>query len=212
MKPLFKILFLWAFLASSVSDIRSQPPPLAGFVFVNAIGVKDKANITASGKRLTTNGVAAGIASSGLGLPIGNYQIQVTAPGCEPASTPLQLSVGSTPILIAYLERITDPRTKITKNFIRLLQIRAEPETEKYVIKALSVDSSPLSVTAGGQTQSVEFRKPVTFEAKKIKVADSSGSTDETSADEKGSYYGVLFHKADGKVAAILVPERIYQW
>ena len=214
MKLHSSILLLATALNLSAPYVWAQPPPLAGFVFVNAVGVKDKIEIIANGKRLTSIGIAAGIASSGLGLPVGNYQLQVIALGCETATTPLQLSVGTTPILIAYLERVTDPKTNITKSFIRLLQLKAEPETEKYVINALSVDpvGGSMSVTAGGQTQTVEFRKPARFEGKKLKVADLAGSTDETSADERGSYYCVLFHKADGKVAAILVPERIYRW
>jgi hypothetical protein len=215
MKHLSKIPLSALLLLYVVSPLFAQVPaqPLAGFVFANAIGIKDKADITANGKKLTTNGVAPGIASSGLGLPVGSYQLQVTAPGCETVNAPVQLVVGTTPIVIAYLERVTDPKTNTTKNFIRLLQVPAEPKTDKYVLKALSVDpTGQFSVTGGGQTQAVQFRKPVILEGKKIKATDAAGSSDEAAADEKGSYYCVLFRKVDGKVAVILIPERIYQW
>lgn len=215
MKHPSNILLSTFLLLCAVSPILAQPPAqsLAGFVFANAIGIKDKADITANGKKLTTNGVAPGIASSGLGLPVGSYQLQVTAPGCETANASVQVTVGATPIVIAYLERVTDPKTNVTKNFIRLLQIPAEPQTDRYVLKALSVEPiAQFSVTGGGQTQAAQFRKPVRLDGKKIKATDAAGSSDEAAADEKGSYYCVLFRKADGKVAIILIPERIYQW
>jgi hypothetical protein len=215
MKHPFSILVSTLLSLCAASPITAQAPTqsLAGFVFANAIGIQDKADITANGKKLTTNGVAPGIASSGLGLPVGSYQLQVTAPGCETLNASIQLAVGTTPIVIAYLERVTDPKTNITKNFIRLLQFPAEPRTDKYVLKALSVDpTGQFSVTGGGQTQTAQFRKPFPLEGKKIKATDTAGSYDEATADEKGSYYCVLFRKVDGKVAVILIPERIYQW
>ena len=215
MKRPFNLLLSALLLLCAAPSISAQAPvqSLAGFVFANAIGIKDKADITANGKKLTTNGVAPGIASSGLGLPVGSYQLQVTAPGCETVNAPIQLTVGITPIVIAYLERVTDPKTNITKNFIRLLQFPAEPQAEKYVLKALSVDpTGQFNVTVGGQTQIAQFRKPTPLDGKKIKVTDTTGSSDEAAADEKGSYYSVLFRKVDGKPAIILIPERIYQW
>lgn len=215
MKPLFSTLVTTSLLLSGSSLMLAQGPGanLAGFVFANAIGITEKADITANGKKLTTNGVSAGIASSGLGLPIGSYQIQVTAPGCEVANTSLQLVVGATPIIIAYLEPVTDPKTKVTKNYIRLLQVPAQPQSEKYLMTAISVDQSrPLSVTAGGQTQTVEFKKPVRFEGKVIKATGATNDSDELTAEEKGSYYCVLFRQANGKIEGILVPQRIYQW
>src|SRR2546423_3468089 len=131
MNHLYKTSLSAVISLCAISPLFAQAPaqPLAGFVFANAIGIKDKADITANGKKLTTNGVAPGIASSGLGLPVGSYQLQVTAPGCETVNAPVQLSIGTTPIVIAYLERVTDPKTNTTKNFIRLLQIPAEPRT-----------------------------------------------------------------------------------
>ena len=212
MKQFSKLVLLTAATAASLCAPCLTAADLAGFVFVNAVGIKDKVDITADGRRLTSHGIAAGIASSGLGLPAGSYQVKVTAPDCETATAPVQLAVGTTPILIAYLERVTDPKTNKTTSYIRLLQVMAESQTEKYVINALSVDPTEIfTVTAGGQTQPVEFRKPVRFEGKSVKVT-ATGSTDQTSADEKGNYYCVLFKKFDVKVGAILVPEKIYRW
>jgi hypothetical protein len=215
MKRLFDSLRVAVFVLFPLSQLPAQGPaqPLAGFVFANAISITEKADITANGKKLTSNGVAPGIASSGLGLPVGSYQLLVTAPGCEAANATIQLAVGTTPIVIAYLERVTDPKTRITKNFIRLLQIPAEPQTERYLLKPFSVDpTGPFIVKAGGQTQTVEFRKPIRIEGRKLTVTDPAGSSDEAVPEEKGSYYCILFRKADGKAAVILVPERIYQW
>jgi len=218
MKELSRCLLLLSTIPLINVAARAQglPPEqkLAGFVFVNAIGIEQKADISANGKKLTTSGVAPGIASSGLGLPIGAYQLQVSAPGCEVANASVQLVVGATPIMIAYLERVTDPKTKITKNYIRLLQVPAQPQTEKYIINALSVDpTAPITVSAGGRTQTLEFKKPVAFEAKVIKVdGDTPANSEEAAAEEKGSYYCVVFRRTDGKAAPILIPQRIYQW
>lgn len=217
MKALSSALLFFAASLLCVTGAAQGLPAgqkLAGFVFANAIGIEEKADITANGKKLTSNGIAPGIASSGLGLPVGSYQIQVTAPGCEVANTAVQLAVGTTPILIAYLERVTDPKTNQTKNYIRLLQVPAQPQTGKYLINALSVDpTKPISVSSGGRVLALEFRKPVAFEGKTLRVsAENPADAEEASAEEKGSYYCVLFRRPNGKATPILIPERIYQW
>jgi len=214
MKLPFSTAFLLGWLLfGSLTKAQVPGVKLAGFVFANAIGVAAKADIAANGKKLTTNGIEAGIASSGLGLPVGPYQIQVTAPGCEPANASVQVTVGATPILIAYLERVLDPKTNTLKNYIRLLQVPSEPRTDGYSITAVSVEPTPVAVTAGGQSQTLEFRKPISFAAKTMKlVVANAADSEEVTADEKGSYYCAVFRKADGKLALILVPQRIYQW
>jgi len=183
MKHSFSLLVFLLF--GSVFETQAQAPALAGVVFANAIGVNANADIVASGKKLTKKGIEPGMATSGLGLPVGNYQMQVTAPGCEPATLPLQIAIDATPILVAYLERVSDPRTNTIKNCIRLMQLAVEPQSEKYVINAISVDpNATFNVTVGGQTQAIVFRKPVKLDGKSIKVVGPGGSTAEAAADQ----------------------------
>lgn len=195
------------------SPSNAQTQNLAGFVFSNAIGIVGKADVTASGRKLTKNGIEAGMATSGLGLPVGSYQLQVTAPGCETATAPVTIAIGATPVVVAYLERKTDPQTRAVKNFIRLLQLPCEPIENKYLIKVISVDSTANFIaSASNQTKTLELLKPVIFENKVVKIADTSGANEEAKVDEKGSYYCFVFRKADGKPGFSLVPQRIYQW
>ncbi len=215
MKRPFEICFVIALLFFSPTYLRAQAsaPTLAGFVFANAIGIKEKADITANGQKLTSAGVVPGIASSGLGLPPGSYNIVVTAPECESAKASIQLTVGATPILVAYLDPAPDPTTHVPKNFIRLLQLPAQPQTEKYLINAVAVDrATAFTASVGGQTQALEFLKPVLFEGKRITVNDQTGHSDSTAGDERCSYCCFVFRKADGTPGTILVPQRIYRW
>lgn len=213
MKHFFKLFLLLQILTFAYSDARAQAPALAGFVLANAIGINGKTDVTASAKKLTRSGLEPGMATSGLGLPVGNYQMQVTAQGCETANVPVTIAVGTTPIVVAYLERKFDARTNTTKNFIRLLQLPAEPQESKYIIKVMAVDpAANFNVTASGQTQTLQNFKPAVLEAKSIRISDSVGATEEAKVSEKGSYYCFVFRKADGKPGISLVPQRIYQW
>lgn len=211
MKLLSKALLC---LSLATGSVGAQETSMAGFVFANAVAIKGNVSLTANGKRLTSKGgIAPGIASSGLGLPVGKYQIEVTGPGCEPAKASIDVAVGTTPIVVAYLQRVTDPRSNVTKNYIRLLQLPAAFQNEKYLISALSVDpTASLTATAGGRSSPLEFSKPVNFESKAIKIADATGASEDKSGDERMSYYCFAYHDADGKPASILVPQRIYQW
>jgi hypothetical protein len=213
MKHFFSVLLPLQILAFACADTRAQAPALAGFVFANAIGINGKTDVTANGKKLTRSGLEPAMATSGLGLPVGNYQLQVTAPGCETANLPVTIAVGTTPIVVAYLERKFDARTNTTKNFIRLLQFPAEPQENKYIIKVMAVDAAAnFSVTAGGQTQTLQNFKPAVLEAKSVRIRDSAGATEEAQITEKGSYYCFVFRKADGKPGTAVFPQRIYQW
>jgi hypothetical protein len=212
MRLFCKSLIFLAAIATQLSPARAQEQ-LAGFVFANAIGISDKADITANGKKLTKSGIEPGMATSGLGLKIGSYQVQVTAPACESASTQLQIAEGSTPVLISYLEPVIDPATKKPKNVIRLIQLPSQPQEQKYLLIALSVDpNGAFNATGSGRLQSLQFQKPVSFEAKKIAISDQTGSSAEAEVDKKDSYYCIIFHKADGKTGTVLVPQRIYHW
>jgi hypothetical protein len=213
MKHFFRLILIAELSVFAVSETRAQTQNLAGFVFANAVGVSAKADVTASGKKLTKNGIEAGMATSGLGLPVGNYQLQVTAPGCESATAPLTIAPGATPVVVAYLERKIDPRTRAIKNFIRLLQLPSEPQENKYLIKVISVDADAnLTANASGQAQTLQNLKPAVFEAKNIRITDSAGGTEEAKVSDKGSYYCFAFRKADGKPGTSLVLQRIYQW
>jgi hypothetical protein len=213
MKHFFKLILIAEISILAVFETRAQTQNLAGFVFANAVGVSAKADVTASGKKLTKNGIDAGMATSGLGLPVGNYQLQVTAPGCGTATAPLTIAVGATPIVVAYLERKVDPQTRTLKNFIRLLQLPSEPQDQKYLIKVVSVDAGAnFTATAGGQAQQIRFLIPTTLETKTVKITDSAGATEETRVSDKGSYYCFAFQKADGKPGISLALQRIYTW
>lgn len=213
MKHFFKLLLPLQILVFACPHTRAQAPALAGFVFANAIGINGKTDVTANGKKLTRSGLEPGMATSGLGLPVGNYQMQVTAPGCETANVPVTIVVGTTPIVVAYLERKFDARTNTTKNFIRLLQLPAEPQESKYIFKVMAVDpAANFNVIAGGQTQALQNFKPSVLEAKSIRISDSAGATEEARVTEKGSYYCFVFRKADGKPGTTVLPQRIYQW
>lgn len=213
MKLLCRLILISTLSYLPALSIRAQSPALAGFVFANAVGVAANADVTANGKKLTRKGLEPGMATSGLGIPVGNYQMQVSAPGCETATAPLVIATGSTPIVVAYLERKLDPRTNTTKSFIRVLPLSAEPQESKHIIKVMAVDpAANFSVTASGQTQPLQNFKPLVLEAKSLKVSDSAGGTEEARVTEKGSYYCFVFRKADGKPGISVVPQRIYQW
>lgn len=213
MRHFYNLIVVAQFLAFGVSETRAQNQDLAGFVFANAIGVSAKADVAANGKKLTKNGIEAGMATSGLGLPLGNYQMQVSAAGCETATSPLTIAAGATPVVVAYLERKFDPQTRTIKNFVRLLQLPSEPQESKYLIKVISVDADAnFTATASGQTQTLQNFKPAVFEAKSIRITDSAGGTEEPKVSDKGSYYCFAFRKADGKPGTSLVLQRIYQW
>lgn len=194
-------------------ESKGQNQDLAGFTFANAIGVAGKADITATGKRLTKSGIEAGMVTSGLGLPVGSYRLQVTAPGCESATLPLAIASGSTPVVVAYLDRKVDPQTRSVKNFIRLSQFPSEPQDSKYLIKVISVEATAnFTANGSGQTQVLEMLKPAIFEGKTVKIGNPSGATKEVQVTNKGSYYCFVFQQADGKPGVSLALQRIYHW
>ena len=212
MRRAFSWLLFAALQLICVSS-QAQNAKLAGFVFANAIGVSGNADLTANGRKLTNKGVPAGAATSGLGLEIGSYSVQVTAPGCVPATAPVQLAEGSTPILVAYRERTIDPRSSKPQDVVKTLQLPAQPQKQKFSLTVVSVDpAGRFTATAGGRTQGLEFGKPVNFESKTLKIADATGASAEAEVDEKASYYCFLFHTAEGKPTIVTVPQQIYTW
>src|SRR5881398_3613224 len=148
MKRIYKLLFAVGMLTTVVyTPAPAQKPVLAGFVFANAVGVDGRADVTANGRKLTRQGLEQGMATSGLGMPIGNYEVQVTAPGCEPAKASIQVQVGATPVLVAFVEHVSDPRTNAVKHFVRLRQYPAVPQENNYLFNIVSVDPT-VRVTA----------------------------------------------------------------
>ncbi len=211
MKRFFKLTIVT--ILAGVASAYSQEQPLAGFVFANGVGVAGKAEISANGKKLTKNGLLPGRATSGLGLPVGEYQIEVTAPGCQAGRASITIAAGTTPVVASYLEPKVDPQTKQTKNFIRLLQVPSTPQDGRYSITCISLDPVPqFSASAGGNTVTLQPRKPEVFESKSLKVTNAAGTVQSVSVDEKGSYYCFVFRKADGAPGTCLVPQRIYEW
>jgi hypothetical protein len=208
MKHSFKAV---AALLLVASMCHAQEQPLAGVVFANAVGIEGNTDITANGKRLTRKGLEPGMATSGLGVPIGKYSLQITALGCEPANLPVTVAVGATPVVTAYLERRVDPKTNTPKDFIRVLQLPSEPQESKYLIKVIYLgQTAGFAPSADGQL--LQNLVPVTFENKTVKITDSSGGMVDARVSEKGSYYCFVFRKVDGKAGISLVPQRIYRW
>ena|SRR5947209_2365939 len=213
MKHFSNVVFSLTLLLSAAFNAAGQSQGLAGFVFANAVGISGKADVSANGKKLTRSGLEPGMATSGLGLPVGNYQLQVSAPGCESATAPLSIAAGTTPVVVAYLQRELDPRTHTVKNFIRLLQLPCEPQDQRYVIKVISVDAGAnFTATTSSQVQQIKPLIPAIFEAKAVKITDSTGSTEEAQVSNRGSYYCFAFLKADGKPGISLALQRIYTW
>lgn len=213
MKLSYKSFLLSQALLLIYSHVDAQAPQLAGFVFANAIGIDAKADATASGKKLTRNGLDPGMATSGLGLPVGSYQLQVTAPGCESATIPLTIAPGVTPVVVAYLERKFDPQARTIRNFIRLLQFPSEPQNNGYLMKVISVDpEAKFTASAGTRAEALQNFRPAVFDAKSVKITDSAGGIDEAKVSQKGSYYCFAFRRADGRPGTSVALQRIYQW
>ncbi len=205
----FSFLGLCALLFTASVEAQA---PLAGFVFANAIGIAENADVSANGRKLTMNGVAPGNATSGLGLAVGTYQIQVTAPGCEPALSQLKLDAGTSPIILAYLEIVKDTNGA-EKRTIRLLQLPSKPQKDEWRITFVSVSArSPLPIQINGEKVSLEFKKPHSTQGKQLSVGLGESSEEPVELDEKGSYFVVVFDDAGGKAKRLLVEETVYRW
>jgi hypothetical protein len=214
MKPRCSSLFTTIIFAVTMNSFAQAPAtPLAGFVFANAITSNQSADVTANGKKLTRKGLNSGTATSGLGLPVGSYQLQISVPNMTPAAATIPINVGTTPIIVAYREQSIDPTTRRAKEAVKLLQLPALPQKEKYIISTINVEpKEAFAAAASGQSQTLQFGKPGVFETKSIKISDAKGTSETVEVDERASYYCFVFRKADGKIGTVLVPQMIYTW
>lgn len=194
-------------------DANGQAPPqLAGFVLANATGLK--AQLLADSKNLIPGGIDPGTATSGIPLPVGPHQMEVSVPGLPPAKTPLSTATGTCPIFVAYLEETVDPTSKQTKKTLRLMQLPSKPQKERYLTSVISFNPSrqPIPAKVNGKAVNLEYQKAYIAEGRRFVLAENADPIDETEYGEKSSQFCLVFKGADNKLKSILVPDMIYTW
>ncbi|MGI8819377.1 MAG: hypothetical protein ACR2ID_00650 [Chthoniobacterales bacterium] len=213
MKHNYSLALAWVALALFAQSAAGQAPPQAGFVLVNATGQKEKAKLTADGKDILAGGLESGGATSGIPLPVGLHQIQVSVPPLAPASVALTTALGTSPILVAYVEEVLDPQSKATKRILRLTPLPQRPQTGKYLTSIVSFASlQPISVQVNHQAVTLEYKKPFPAEGRRFLLAHDGKDVLETEYSEKSSQFCIVFRDAENNLQAILVPDMVYTW
>lgn len=207
------VIFSTATLILCSLAASGQAPPMAGFVFANGIDLVGQAQITVDGKNPLKGGLDQGLATSGIPLPVGTHQFQVSFPGLAPAQASLTTAVGACPIFVAYVEELPDPAAKVPKKILKLAQLPSRPQKDRYITSVISfVPSHRLSVKANGQLVVLEFQKPYVAEGRIFRLADDKTQIEEQEYGEKSSQFCLIYEAADKTLKSIIVSDMVYTW
>jgi hypothetical protein len=220
MKRIFNLLFI----ACLITYPAQAQTPIAGFVFVNATGLSLPVKLHASDKPLYIgDGLPTGIATSGLGLPVGSYTLKATSEGCKPAETLLNISAGKCPTILCFLSETKDNETGKVQQSLQFMELPHSPPAESaYVVRFLYLPKQsghqtqvpPLTGKVGDQSVTLKPFEPLKIEARKtVSFAPTEGGDLETTdLEEPGAYYYLIFRNADGKLASTISQDKLYVW
>ena len=220
MKKLCSIVVLLAG-ALAISAAQEQ---IAGFIFINGTSLEHPVKFYASGKPLfIEDGLPAGLATSGLGLPVGEYKLTASAEGCQPAEMNFTIAPGKCPTIICYLKEVKNPQSGEVKRELAFLEFAHRPASDgEYILRFLYIPTDPGNPSQIPPIQGTIAGQPVTLKAfeplelkpgKKVSFVTEAGQELETTdLEEPGAYYYLIFPGKDGGFASTVSQDKLYVW
>lgn len=163
-------------------------------------------------------GYDSGMATSGLGFPVGSKIVEAEAEGVESARETVNVQVGKCPILLAYTEIFQDPDGK-EKTALRFHIPEARPEQNKtyssrllYLPKRGGAKAPPLEATVNGERVALKPFNPMIKEGKNLSIIAGGQELPDPDLELPGNYVIAIFQNANGDWTSVVIPEIIYVW
>jgi hypothetical protein len=194
---------------------RAQAGQLAGFVLVNAVGSKSPIMASYNGKAvLMEPGLSQGSATSGLGVQSGSGTLSVSHPDLGTAEAPLEISPGTTPIVIAYAEMEpakpdVPPKRKLA---LKMLQAAASKSPQFRVLYSADPKSAPAKLSLNKEEVALAPWRVKTIPGSSLDIVSDKTSVDSTTLEQPESCAVFVARGEDGGLFAVFVPEIIYSW
>jgi hypothetical protein len=207
----FLALVLFSFTRANLPSQTDSE--ISGLVLVNCVASDQPVMATFSGKPvLLEPGLAAGSATSGLGVPTGAGVLQVTHPEFGSAEISLEIAKGATPIVVVYAEK--EPATSEKKAKLVLRQTQSNPSTTASFSLVFVADrqTASLSATANGKPLQLAPWRPQKIESANLRLEASGAEIYSTEQEGPAAWYVFVAAKQGGDFLAVGVPQTIYEW
>jgi len=207
---LFAVVTL-AYLPRTVFGQSSSE--ISGFVLVNCIDSEKPIGASFSGKQvLSERGLGSGRATSGLGVPAGSGVLEVIHPEFGSAELPLEISKGSTPIVVAFLER--DAKNPAKEPKLALGQVKSNPSKVASFSLLYAADSGVPAFGGAVNGKAVQLQpwRTQKIEGGSLKLESSGQEIFSVTQEQPEAWYVFLAPKKDKEFLAVGVPQIIYEW
>ena len=201
----------FALLSQTVSGQSSSEK--SGFVLVNCIDSEKPVAASFSGKQvLSERGLASGRTTSGLGVPTGSGVLEVVHPEFGNAELTLEISKGSTPIVVAFLER--DAKNPAKEPKLSLGQVKSNPSKVASFSLLYAADSGMPAFGGAVNGKAVQLQpwRTQKIEGGSLKLESSGQEIFSVTPEQPQAWYVFLAPKKDGGFIAAGVPQIIYEW
>jgi hypothetical protein len=198
-------------MCASVHAFAQNPPAAGFFSVVNAVDLTTNTLVSVDGKPLRPDGLKPGKVTGGLGFISGKHRLDVTNADCKPSSLSLDVTEGSSPIVIIYMVSISRPGAQPLRElhlFVRGNTPTAPDKKTFSVIYAGAAASQP--VTVNGQMKALRplIDTPV-GEASSLIIVQNGQSVASIAPDVAGKYVAVLFDGQDSRLKAVLAEDAV---
>lgn len=212
--PALALLIVLTFLSGAVWSGRAQDAAeISGFVLVNCVASDTPISATFSGKPvLAEPGLAAGRATSGLGVSTGPGLLQVSHPEFESAELSFEVAKGTTPIVVVYLEKAPSNPDKKTKLALRQTPSNRSNNASFVLVLATDRESPSFSGTANGQPVQLQTWRPQKIESASITLETAGEEILSVTQEQPEAWYVFVSPTQDGGFLAVGVPQVIYEW
>jgi hypothetical protein len=210
------LALLSAVTVALFSSLQAQSPELSGFVLVNAVVSEQPIMARFNGQKvLKEPGLAQGRATSGLGVPTGAGTLTVDHPELGSADIPLDIAVGTTPIVVAYVEVEAAGANAPPQ---RTLSLKALPSREDktkslfQVYYAAGPKEAPLRCMVNSAAVALEPWKGQRVDGSSLDLKIGDEEVGAVVQEEQGLWYAFVAAAPEGKYLSICVPQIVYRW
>jgi len=181
------------------------------FSLVNAVDLTTNTIVSVDGRPLRSDGLKPGIVTGGLGFIAGTHRLDATNDGCKPASLSLQLSPGSSPIVIVYA---VDGKNASGQT-IRELRVFAHANMAAGDKKSFSLiytgQLPSVSIAVNGQTKTLQPLKELAVPGvTSVRIDQNNQPIGQFSPTDVGNYLIILFGNQP-QLRAILAEDIIFK-
>jgi len=181
------------------------------FSLVNAVDLATNTIVSVDGRPLRPDGLKPGIVTGGLGFIAGTHRLDATNDGCKPVSLSLQLSPGSSPIVIVYAVDGKNASGQAIRE-LRLFSHANMPAGDKKNFSLVYTGQLPLvSVAVNGQGKTLQPLKESALPSlTSVKIEQNNQPIGQFSPNDAGNYLIILFGNQP-QLKAILADDIIFK-